>query len=448
MTPNTKTLESGLLGLDNAARPRTGQKNGSDGFAEVFDAQVRGAGPRPAAEKPAEKPAERSEKPTENGPARSADKSPAREAPAEEAPQAREADEATAPAEASAEAEAAADPEAASDDVAAGEGTEGVPGNMLQPLLAEDGKDLPTVVPGTPQPDTQEDRTASAEPLLADAAKTAAAAAEVKGAAPAVVPTAKEPGEEATDADLLPAALARKTLPARSAVEVPVDNTRENKAEERTTDGLLTALRFSRMMAQERGAANPVPEISAPAEGQAAARRLPDALTVLSNMTAAAGRDMSAASPAPQAAAVSQGIPVPLNRPGWDQAFSERVVWMARQGLQEAHIQVTPREMGPIEVRISMQQDQVSVAFAAQNSTAREAIENALPRLREMLADSGLNLAQSEVSQQSPHERGDGREHRILRSAGHATDGREELTASVQEVSRLDSGRGMVDYFA
>ncbi|MGE0080901.1 MAG: flagellar hook-length control protein FliK [Thiohalomonadaceae bacterium] len=446
MTPNTKTLESGLLGLDNAARPRTGQKNGADGFAEVFDAQVRGAGPRPAAEKPAEKLAERSEKPAENGPARRADKSPARGGPREEAPQAREADEATAPAEASAEAEAAGDPEPATDDVAAGEGTEGVPGNMLQPLLAEDGKDLPAVVPaGAPQPDVQEDRTASAEPLLADAAKTAAA--EVKGVAPAVVPMTTEPGEESTEADLLPAALARKTLPARSAVEAPVDNTRENKAEERTTDGLLTALRFSRMMAQERGAANPVPELGAPAEGQAPTRGVPDALTALSNMTAVAGRDM-AASPTPQASAVTQSIPVPLNRPGWDQAFSERVVWMTRQGLQEAHIQVTPREMGPIEVRISMQQDQVSVAFAAQNSAARDAIENALPRLREMLADSGLNLAQSEVSQQSPQERGDGREHLGPRSTGRGTDGHEELAVPVHEVSQVSTGRGMVDYFA
>lgn len=444
MTPNTKTLESGLLGLDNAARPRTGQKNGSDGFAEVFDAQVRGSGPRQPA---AEKPAGGDEKPAQNGPVRSADKSPARETSQAKAPQACEADEATAPADANGEAETAAysevamepgSTEPAADDATAGEGTEGVPGNMLQPALAEGGKALPADAPVGTQ-GAQEAHAVSTEPLLA-------AAAEGKGSAPVVVPPTAESSKEATAADLLPDALARKAVPARSAAEAPTDDAQQNKTIERTPDGLLSALRFSRMMAQERGAANTVPELGVP-EGQATPR-LSDALSVLGGVSAAAGRDVSAgAGPAVQTAA-GQSIPVPFNRPGWDQAFSERVIWVARQGLQEAHIQVTPRELGPIEVRVSVQQDQASVAFAAQNSTAREAIENALPRLREMLAESGLNLAQSEVSQQSPHERGDEREHRILRSAGHATDGREELTASVQEVSRLDSGRGMVDYFA
>ncbi len=94
-------------------------------------------------------------------------------------------------------------------------------------------------------------------------------------------------------------------------------------------------------------------------------------------------------------------IAVPLQQSGWDQAMGERVVWMARNNLQQAQIHLNPRELGPIEIKIQVHNDQTHVNFVAHHATTRDAIEAALPRLREMLGEQGLNLGQADVSQHS-----------------------------------------------
>ncbi len=153
--------------------------------------------------------------------------------------------------------------------------------------------------------------------------------------------------------------------------------------------------------------------------------------------------------PAP-APAQSLALDVPLRQSGWDQAFAERVVWMARQGVQEAQIHLNPRNMGPIEVHISMQKEQASVTFVAHHAVTREALEAAMPRLRDMLQDNGLNLAQSEVSQQSLDQRRNqaegfsGEQGRGQRGGGHDDTGDEAMMAETP----LHGGSGMVDYYA
>lgn len=98
---------------------------------------------------------------------------------------------------------------------------------------------------------------------------------------------------------------------------------------------------------------------------------------------------------------VAMTLAVPLQQKGWDQAMGERVTWMARSNIQEAQVQLNPRELGPIEIKITLKQDQAHVQFVAHHATTREALEAAMPRLRDMLNESGLNLAQSDVSQHS-----------------------------------------------
>ena len=64
-------------------------------------------------------------------------------------------------------------------------------------------------------------------------------------------------------------------------------------------------------------------------------------------------------------------------------------------------ININPPELGPIEVRISLKNDQANVNFYAQHGEVRDAIEEAFPRLRDMLSQNGLNLEDSNVSQHS-----------------------------------------------
>ncbi len=105
---------------------------------------------------------------------------------------------------------------------------------------------------------------------------------------------------------------------------------------------------------------------------------------------------------APATAAATTSIPLPLNHPHWQEAFAARVVWQVRDGLQQVNVAINPPELGPIEVRMSLQDDKVSAQFLTAHHAVRQVIEDAMPRLREMLSQSGLSLADANVFQQAP----------------------------------------------
>jgi len=85
----------------------------------------------------------------------------------------------------------------------------------------------------------------------------------------------------------------------------------------------------------------------------------------------------------------------------WGGAVGERVVWMANQSHQVAELHLNPPNLGPIEVRLTISNDQASALFVSHHSAVREAIETALPRLREMLADNGIMLGNVTVGSES-----------------------------------------------
>lgn len=57
--------------------------------------------------------------------------------------------------------------------------------------------------------------------------------------------------------------------------------------------------------------------------------------------------------------------------------------------------------MGAIEISLQVDNDKATASFASANASVREAIETALPRLREMLSGVGIELGQANVSAES-----------------------------------------------
>ena len=104
--------------------------------------------------------------------------------------------------------------------------------------------------------------------------------------------------------------------------------------------------------------------------------------------------------------ALSLDIQPQLNSSAWGKVMSSRVVWMAREGVQQAELRLNPANLGPVEVRLTMQNDQTNVTFIASNAAARDALEQALPRLRESFNESGLALNNAEVSHQDQPSQG------------------------------------------
>jgi len=121
--------------------------------------------------------------------------------------------------------------------------------------------------------------------------------------------------------------------------------------------------------------------------------------TLLQNLGAVG--DARAAVPFPEALSA----PAHVHAPDFDEAIGARVGWLADQKIGQAHIRVTPHDLGPVDVRLQLDGDRVHASFTSAHAEVRQALENSLPKLREMLDEQGLQLAHADVGQQhsDPH---------------------------------------------
>jgi flagellar hook-length control protein FliK len=87
-----------------------------------------------------------------------------------------------------------------------------------------------------------------------------------------------------------------------------------------------------------------------------------------------------------------------VGTPAWDQALGQKIVWMAQGGEQSATLTMNPPDLGPMQVVLSVSNNHATVDFMSAQPEVRQALENALPRLREMMGESGVQLGQANVS--------------------------------------------------
>ncbi|MGU5845117.1 flagellar hook-length control protein FliK [Aeromonas hydrophila] len=79
----------------------------------------------------------------------------------------------------------------------------------------------------------------------------------------------------------------------------------------------------------------------------------------------------------------------------------QKVNLMLADKLQQAEIQLDPLGLGKMKIQIQMGADsQANVHFVVQHGQTREMLEQAMPRLRDMLAGQGIQLGQTLVQQQ------------------------------------------------
>jgi len=157
----------------------------------------------------------------------------------------------------------------------------------------------------------------------------------------------------------------------------------------------------------------------------------------------------------PQASATVPTTPLPIDLPpghkGWDQAIGERMMWMIGNRVQAAEVRITPPHLGPIDIRISIQNDQTSVSFVAQHAVVREALEASIPRLREMLGESNLQLANVDVGQRDASEqRGSANFFQNALNSGYGgAEGLDELeSGQLENSAQYYRSDGLLDAFA
>ncbi len=136
---------------------------------------------------------------------------------------------------------------------------------------------------------------------------------------------------------------------------------------------------------------------------------------------------------------------------GWNEALGERVLWLVGNRVSAAQLSLNPPDLGPLEVRIVYDgKDKVQVHFASAHQTVRESLEHALPRLREMFGDAGLQLLGADVRHDwggAAGSRGGGEPKAFLGLFDIVGEGKGARSAgSLQTAIRLQEG--LVDLFA
>lgn len=140
-------------------------------------------------------------------------------------------------------------------------------------------------------------------------------------------------------------------------------------------------------------------------------------------------------------------VGTPLGQAGWHEEMGQKLTWMVGNNRQQADIVLTPPQLGRVEVSLTMNGDQATAIFTSSNPAVREALESSLHRLREVLADAGVSLGQTQVGSESPNQSSRRNEPDFGIDEGLRYASAIPL-AGAQAVTGTSNGRGMIDIFA
>ncbi|HCH3862904.1 TPA: flagellar hook-length control protein FliK [Vibrio parahaemolyticus] len=152
-------------------------------------------------------------------------------------------------------------------------------------------------------------------------------------------------------------------------------------------------------------------------------------------------------------AALQAQLPLQLTKELANEQVAEKVQMMMSKNLKNLDIRLDPPELGRMQIRMTMNNDLANVHFTVTNPQARDIIEQTLPRLREMLAQQGMQLADSSVQQQSSGQQQSG--YAAAEQHGQGTSGRgfsgqsdENFDAEVNLDLNVVSKRDGISFYA
>jgi len=140
-----------------------------------------------------------------------------------------------------------------------------------------------------------------------------------------------------------------------------------------------------------------------------------------------------------------------VGTPAWDNQVGQKVIWMVAGEDQSATLELNPPDLGPVQVVLNVSNDMASVTFSSQQLEVRQALENSLPRLREMMNESGIALGNASVNagndgSQQQQQSGSNRS-----GSGGGNGGGDSSTvaeATPRQRTSILGGAGAVDTFA
>ncbi len=133
---------------------------------------------------------------------------------------------------------------------------------------------------------------------------------------------------------------------------------------------------------------------------------------------------------------------------GWDQAVGQKVVWMAAGAQSSASLTLNPPDLGPLQVALSVVNNQATISFTAAQPEVRQALEAALPKLREMLDDAGIRMGQTSVNAGTQQQHGGHADTHQLSRSSVPSGSVVEAPLPIMRGQQAGGTQGLVDTFA
>jgi flagellar hook-length control protein FliK len=143
---------------------------------------------------------------------------------------------------------------------------------------------------------------------------------------------------------------------------------------------------------------------------------------------------------------------ISMFRKDFNVAVKDKVMLMISQKLQQFDITLDPPELGNMQVRVNLQGEQAVVSFIVQSQQTKDALEQNMHKLRELLAEQGVDVGDANVEQQSQQSTNDegspaGNNSRMEGEMDNMTEAN-DVVAHTLSAQMLDSSTASVDYYA
>lgn len=138
--------------------------------------------------------------------------------------------------------------------------------------------------------------------------------------------------------------------------------------------------------------------------------------------------------------------PLNMRHPQWTQEVAQRLHVMVNQAMNQLEVRLDPLNLGPMRIKLSLDAEkQAHISLSAQHGLTRDLLENALPRLKELLAQEGILVASVSVgSEQQQQTFAQGHEKSLYNSASELS---EDVANPMVEQPKQRTKEGLVDHF-
>ena len=145
---------------------------------------------------------------------------------------------------------------------------------------------------------------------------------------------------------------------------------------------------------------------------------------------------------------LSNFINVLPSKPGWSEAIGQKVAWMVGAAEQSATLTLNPKDLGPLQIIINVNNEKADATFISDNPEVRKALEDGMSNLKQSMSQAGVELGQANVNT--------GKEHQAFQQANQSFTQRQASFAKenhgaehmAQQTIITRVSNGLVDTFA